>query len=209
MKQACIRNRKMRKVLTLAITVLAIFAVMAGCLQGCAKSSEISRYYKKLQRANSVTVEISITVPILGETKIVMQKDGNKTYTTGAALLSQPEVYTQTKGGTMYIYSKNIQGGWVMTSVDADTSNPVAIDDYKKFFNVSDYTYDEESDEYVMKDGISYEITEGIEASKVILSFNGDICNARGKVSASGILMPFTLTVKKLNATEITLPNAS
>ncbi|MDD3947003.1 MAG: hypothetical protein PHI19_04100 [Clostridia bacterium] len=189
------------------LTFLLITVMSLSCagLAGCAKENEITRYYRRLQRAKSATIMIEADVPVFGKQNITIKMDGNKTYHSGSTLLGQDEEYTQTVNGTTSVYTKNLQGNWTITERVAEGLTVAQAEYYQKFFNPEDYDYSQETEQFIMKKDIRYEIMDDMEAYDLKMYIDGKHCRVSGNIYR-GIHFPFTLTVKNLNDTTILLP---
>ncbi len=194
---------KKRNVMTaLLVLIVMLFSVL---LTSCNATDpeRIDDYYEKLIEEESMTVDMSIDLGVLGSYSMQMKIDGNKTYT--GAFMGEEPYFTETVNGKAYTYTKE-GTSWVKSDGEAVTDDETAVQALKELFNGKNYEYDEEQELFVIKDNavVSY---EDMVLSGGTLKFEGDACVIRSSATLEGMTVTIQISIKDVGETKITLPN--
>jgi len=189
------------------IIVMIILLALSFVLMGCTSSKQIDRYYTKLEKADSATIVIEMQVPIFGKIAMTMKVDENKQYTS--AMFDEPEEYKEVVKDTTFTYKQNNWGNWIKTESKAEEDEVSAEKEFEELFNSDNYKYSKELKKFVLKEGVKPKFLNEMEAESVTLEIDGTTCIISGEVNMEGMVMPFSITMKDLNNTTITLPTAS
>ncbi|MFA5450302.1 MAG: hypothetical protein WC292_07710 [Clostridia bacterium] len=171
---------------------------------GCNSPKQIDRYYKKMLDADSATVVMEMVVPIFGKVEMIMKLDGNKTYSS--AFFDEAEKYTEVIGDTVYTYTQNEFGNWDKSESKVEEDETSADEELEELFNSENYDYSKDLKKFVLKEGATPKIFDDMVARSLTLEIDGDNCIIVGSMNLEGMVMDFSITIKSLNNTTITIP---
>lgn len=100
-------------------------------------------------------------------------------------------------------------GNWIKTESKAEEDEVSAEKEFEELFNSDNYKYSKELKKFVLKEGVKPKFLNEMEAESVTLEIDGTTCIISGEVNMEGMVMPFSITMKDLNNTTITLPTVS
>lgn len=183
----------MKRIFALALT-FSLVLLLSGCNL---KEDPLEKFIKKMETEQNFEMEATMDVPLFGKLKIVIQQDGNKSYTS--ASLFSDESFTEEVEGIVYEYSKNSQGEWVKSvqeTEDVDSDLP-AVEELK----YEDFTKGEDG-----KYTLNQEKASSYEVDSLIIELTEDGAIMTMEVSESGFVMSVIITISKIGEVTITLP---
>lgn len=192
----------MKKIKNVFVFVFIAIAVLS--LIGCTSPKQIDRYFNKMQKADSATIVVEMQVPIFGKMIMTMKVDGNKGYSS--AIFDDVETYTEIIGDKTYTYTQNIFGKWEKTESITEEDAGSAGEQFEELFNSYNYEYSKDIEKFTIKEGVYPVFLNEMVADSVTLEINGNTCIISGEVNIEGMVMPFSITIKDLNDTTVTLP---
>lgn len=189
------------------IIVFVLLVITALSLIGCTSPKQIDRYYNKIQKADSLTIVMDMQVPIFGKMSMIMKVDGNKEYTS--AIFDDVEKYTEVIGDKTYTYTQNILGNWVKTESNTEEDEASAGEEFEELLKSDNYQYSKDIKKFVLKEGVKPNFLNEMEADSVTLEIDDNTCIISGDANIEGMVMSFSITIKDLNDTTITLPTVA
>jgi hypothetical protein len=99
-------------------------------------------------------------------------------------------------------------GNWVKTEANTE-EDEVSTEEFEELFVSKNYEYSKDLDKFVLKDDVNPEFMDGMRADSLTLEIDGDKCIITGEVNSEGMVMSFSITIKDLNDTTITLPTVA
>ncbi|HOO22223.1 MAG TPA: hypothetical protein PKY53_00915 [Clostridia bacterium] len=186
--------------------LLVLIVILASCLAACNSPKQIDGFYKKLEKADSATMVIEMQT-FLGKFLMTYKTEGNKTYSS--ASFDEDEKYTETVDGKVYVYQKNLNGRWTKTLSTEEEEE--AVPGITELFSSENYTYSKDLKKFVLKEGVNPEFLDGLVSDTLTLEISDGICVLNGEIQTDGLglVMPFTITIKDLNKTVVTLPQVA
>lgn len=189
------------------IIVFVLLVITALSLIGCTSPKQIDRYYNKIQKADSLTIVMDMQVPIFGKMSMIMKVDGNKEYTS--AIFDDVEKYTEVVGDKTYTYTQNILGNWEKSESNTEEDEASAGEEFEELLKSDNYQYSKDIKKFVLKEGVKPNFLNEMEADSVTLEIDDNTCIISGDANIEGMVMSFSITIKDLNDTTITLPTVA
>lgn len=193
----------MKKFLTVTVCLLLV-AASCAMLVGCNKdTADITAFGEKLVKAESLEIDITMSMPFVGEVRYTTKFEDNKTYS--GAFMGSPEMYIVTEEDVQYIYTNN-NGVWSKTSQPVeDTEEEFSDEEFLSMFDGDKYEYSKDDKAFKLKEDESIGWS-GMTFEDVLLTLEKDSCTIESKVYAEGVSMSVKLEFKNIDNTKITLP---
>ncbi len=199
------------KKLVRSVALLCIAAVFIIGFSSCSKQLAPKDVFEKFSSDNAKAVlKIEFSGFMIVET--VVESDGAKcravTTTTLMGQTSTEEVYMEVDDGKIYEYTKQSNRSWTKTLSEDQTG---VFEELEEVFNAEHYNeFDEDTNQYTMRDGVEIE-ADGMIFSKAIIeigedsyTFKANVSMSEGSLSVSGNL---TMTVSDFGKMSVTLPS--
>lgn len=184
----------------IVIATILLLTVLSVCVfASCNSTSKIDKLYKKLQKADSMV----ITVTVSSNSESVTFKtyyDGNKTYTP--ASYDSAAVFTEEVDGMLNVYIEDAYG-WRKQSYPANEES-TEFDDTQlaQLFNSENYEYSSEKKAFVKKEGVNIEY-EDMNFYSLYLAIDGSSCKFSGTFFSDYVLFECVIEIDDVNDVEL------
>lgn len=186
------------------IVILMLVVLSSMVLSSCGEASQLDKFYKKMEKADSYTAVITMEASIFGKVVMTTKIDGNKQYIS--SILDDNEEYKEIVDGKVFIYTKNYFGEWEKELEKVDDSNDKDDDSLRKMFDSKNYDYSKKEKAFILKKDSDLDDFNGMEILSFKVIIDGETCSIEGEVVSEGMAIPITIVIKNINKTTVTLP---